>query len=173
MGQPHDELFAFEDEHPEGGVAVPARAAREWLVLVVDDDDDVHQATLFALDGVQVFGRSIRFLHAYNGAQARELLLQTPDLALVLLDVVMETESAGLELVDFIRNQAGLKATRIVLRTGQPGYAPEHETILRYDINDYKTKSELTRHKLLTTLTTAIRSYEQICAIEANRRAWN
>ena len=169
MAEPSDELFAFEDELPANGAEASGRPARSWTVLVVDDDADVHQATLFALQDVRVFGRSIRFLHAHNAAEARQLLLDTPDLALVLLDVVMETENAGLELVDFIRNVAGLTATRIVLRTGQPGYAPEHETILRYDINDYKTKSELTRHKLLTTLTTAIRSYEQICAIEAHR----
>ena len=169
MAESSDELFAFEDEAPADGMAGVRRAAREWKVLVVDDDADVHQATLFALQDVQVFGRSISFLHAHNAAEARRCLLDTPDLALVLLDVVMETENAGLDLVDFIRNEAGLTATRIVLRTGQPGYAPEHETILRYDINDYKTKSELTRHKLLTTLTTAIRSYEQICAIEAHR----
>ncbi len=169
MAESSDELYAFEDEVPVDGVTGPHRPAREWKVLVVDDDADVHQATLFALQDVQVFGRSIRFLHAHNVAEARRCLLDTPDLALVLLDVVMETENAGLELVDFIRNVAGLSATRIVLRTGQPGYAPEHETILRYDINDYKTKAELTRHKLLTTLTTAIRSYEQICAIEAHR----
>jgi len=169
MAESSDELFAFEDEAPADGLTGARRPVREWTVLVVDDDADVHQATLFALQDVLVFGRSIRFLHAHNAAEARQLLLATPDLALVLLDVVMETENAGLELVDFIRNDAGLTATRIVLRTGQPGYAPEHETILRYDINDYKTKSELTRHKLLTTLTTAIRSYEQICAIEAHR----
>jgi diguanylate cyclase (GGDEF)-like protein len=170
MSQPSDELFAFEDEpsvRPEGAQATARRA---WRVLVVDDDADVHQATTFALDGVSIFGRPIQFVHAFNAAEARQALLAHGDLALVLLDVVMETENAGLELVDFIRNDAGLKATRIVLRTGQPGYAPEHETLLRYDINDYKTKSELTRHKLLTTLTTAIRSYEQIVAIEANRR---
>lgn len=170
MAESSDELFAFEDESPAAGLPGAIRPAREWKVLVVDDDADVHQATLFALQDAQVFGRPIRFLHAHNAAEARQLLLDTPDLALVLLDVVMETENAGLELVDFIRSVAGLKATRIVLRTGQPGYAPEHETILRYDINDYKTKSELTRHKLLTTLTTAIRSYEQICALEAHRR---
>lgn len=169
MADSSDELFAFTDEAPAEGVTPAHRPAREWKVLVVDDDADVHQATLFALQDVEVFGRAVRFLHAHNAAEARERLLATPDLALVLLDVVMETENAGLELVDFIRNVAGLTATRIVLRTGQPGYAPEHETILRYDINDYKTKSELTRHKLLTTLTTAIRSYEQICAIEAHR----
>lgn len=165
-----DALFEFEDESHKGGLNALGRPERTWRVLVVDDDPDVHQATRFALDGVSVFGRRVEFLHAHSAAEARTRLFADKDLALVLLDVVMETDSAGLDLVDYIRNTVGLRTTRIVLRTGQPGYAPEHETILRYDINDYKTKSELTRHKLLTTITTAIRSYEQLCAMEANRR---
>jgi diguanylate cyclase (GGDEF)-like protein len=164
------ELLAFVDED----LACQADAApgpqRQWRILVVDDDPDVHQATLFSLDAMQLFGRSLLFLHAHSAQQARQILLTETDLALVLLDVVMETSGAGLELVDFIRHTAQLKATRIVLRTGQPGYAPEHETILRYDINDYKTKSELTHHKLLTTVTAAIRSYDQLCTIESNRQ---
>jgi len=169
-GAAASELLAFVDED----VAFPANASsaaqRQWRILVVDDDQDVHQATLFSLDNMQLFGRSLLFLHAHSAQQARQILLTETDLALVLLDVVMETAGAGLGLVDFIRNTANLKATRIVLRTGQPGYAPEHETILRYDINDYKTKSELTHHKLLTTVTTAIRSYDQLCTIEASRK---
>lgn len=89
---------------------------------------------------------------------------------MVLLDVVMESEDAGLQLVRHIRDELRLNAVRIVLRTGQPGYAPEIETVQSYDINDYKTKSELTRTRLYTVLTAAVRSYRQICALEANRR---
>lgn len=95
---------------------------------------------------------------------------QEDDIAVVLLDVVMETEDAGLRLVRFLRDELGNRATRIILRTGQPGYAPEIETIRLYDINDYKTKSELTRVRLYTSITVAIRSYWQIHQLEANRR---
>jgi len=164
------ELLEFVAEDTDALGAVAAAAQREWRILVVDDDHDVHQATLFSLHAMQLFGRPLVFLHAHSAQEARQILQTETDLALVLLDVVMETPGAGLELVDFIRNAVQLKATRIVLRTGQPGYAPEHETILRYDINDYKTKSELTHHKLLTTVTAAIRSYDQLCTIEANRK---
>lgn len=160
--------FVDEQHHVQSDKGV--RVQRCWRILIIDDDLDVHQATLFALDGVALFGRRLAFVHAHSAQEARQLLRAETDLALILLDVVMETPGAGLELVDFIRNTALLKNTRIVLRTGQPGYAPEHDTILRYDINDYKTKSELTHHKLLTTVTTAIRSYEQFCTIEASRK---
>ena len=98
------------------------------------------------------------------------MLAHEDDIAVVLPDVVMETEDAGLKLVHHIRNDLRNETIRIVLRTGQPGYAPEIETVQAYDINDYKTKSELTRTRLYTVLTAAIRSYRQLCALEASRR---
>ena len=151
------------------GAAPDGQPPLSWRVLVVDDDPDVHLATRYALDQVEIAGRPLHLLFASSAAEARSLLLAEIDLALVLLDVVMETESAGLELVDFIRNTANHKATRIVLRTGQPGYAPEFDTILKYDINDYKSKSELSHVRLLTTVTAAVRAYKQLCALEANQ----
>ncbi|MEI7431895.1 MAG: EAL domain-containing protein, partial [Betaproteobacteria bacterium] len=139
-------------------------------VLIVDDEPDVHQVTMIALKGLVVEGRHLEFMHAYSAAEARTLLDQHNDLAVVLLDVVMETETAGLELVRYIREGLGNATIRIILRTGQPGYAPEIETIRAYDINDYKTKSELTQVRLFTSLTVAVRSYLQIQQLEANRR---
>jgi diguanylate cyclase (GGDEF)-like protein len=159
--------FVFEDETDAGSSPV-ARAV--WRVLLVDDDTDVHQATVFAVGQRQFMGRPVEFLHAYSGAQAKDMLLRESDLAFVLLDVVMESDTAGLDLVAFIRQTAGLSKTRIVLRTGQPGYAPELDTILKHDINDYKSKSELSQLKLLTLFTTTLRSYQQLCAIDANKQ---
>jgi diguanylate cyclase len=141
-----------------------------WIVLIVDDDEDVHQATLLGLQGVQILGRPLHFLHAYTAAQAETLLGAHQDVAVVLLDVVMEDSHAGLSLVHRIRRDLKLANPRIVLRTGQPGYAPEIEAIRDYDINDYKTKGELTRNKLYTALTSAIRAYEQIRQLDESRR---
>jgi diguanylate cyclase (GGDEF)-like protein len=133
-----------------------------WRLLVVDDEPDVHRATTFALSGVEILGRQLEFLHAYSASDAAEILAAQTDVAVVLLDVVMEREDAGLGLVKTIRKELKLTDLRIILRTGQPGYAPEIETIHDYDINDYKTKSELTRTKLYATVTAALRAYEQI-----------
>jgi len=150
--------------------AATGEAAHPWRVLIVDDDSDVHKATELAMQGLQIEGRPLQFLHASSAAQARELMSREHDLAVVLLDVVMESEDAGLQLVRCIRHELDQHAVRIVLRTGQPGYAPEIETVRAFDINDYKTKSELTRTRLYTVLTAAIRSYRQIQALEAARR---
>ncbi len=133
-----------------------------WRILVVDDEPDVHRATTFALAGVKVLDRSLEFLHAYSSIEATQILRSESEIAVVLLDVVMEREDAGLGLVKVIRQELKLTDMRIILRTGQPGYAPEIETIHDFDINDYKTKSELTRTKLYATVTAALRAYEQI-----------
>jgi len=152
----------------------PAQVAADappWRVLVVDDDADVHEATEFALQGVQILGRPVAIEHASSAADALRLLSQTDEPAAILLDVVMETEDAGLHLVSRIRDELKLLRPRIILRTGQPGRAPELDTVSKYDINDYKTKNELTRSKLCTTLTAALRSYDQLRRIDASRQA--
>jgi len=140
-----------------------------WRVLIVDDDPDVHRSTELALRGARVLERPLEFLHARGAAEALALLRSERDVAVILLDVVMETDDAGLAMVRVVREELGLREARIILRTGQPGYAPEIETICNYDINDYKTKNELTRAKLLTAVIAAIRSYDQLRRLETSR----
>ena len=166
----HDDDLVFLDEptaDPHDTKMMPLSA---WRIMIIDDDPDVHSATTFALGSLEIQNRNLNFLHAYSAQEARTILASETDIALILLDVVMEQEDAGLQLVNYIRKTLNLADVRIILRTGQPGYAPEIDAIRDYDINDYKTKSELTRTKLYTAVTSAIRSYEQICAISASRR---
>jgi diguanylate cyclase len=157
-----DGLLVFADEES----VEPGEAGSVWRLLVVDDEPDVHRATLFALSDVKILGRDLEFLHAYSAGEAAGLLKSERDIAVVLLDVVMEREDAGLALVRTIREELKLADLRIILRTGQPGYAPELETLHDYDINDYKTKSELTRTKLFASVTSALRAYRQIQALD-------
>jgi diguanylate cyclase (GGDEF)-like protein/PAS domain S-box-containing protein len=141
-----------------------------WKLLIVDDDAGVHSVTRFVLHDLCIFDRPLRLLHAHSAQEAREQLRQHPDIALALVDVVMETDQAGLDLVEYIRNRLGLAECRIILRTGQPGYAPELTVIHQYDINDYRTKAELTHTRLITTVSAALRAYEQLRALADNRR---
>lgn len=165
-GAAQDDDLVFVDETP---AAPDAGAAGAWRVLIVDDDADVHSTTTFALGSLELHGRPLEFLHAYSRAQAERLLAREHDIAVILLDVVMEQADAGLQLVRHIRDVLGMHDVRILLRTGQPGYAPEMDAIRGYDINDYRTKSELTRTKLYTSVAAAIRAYEQIRALEDSR----
>jgi len=166
-----DDELVFADEAPVPSSAADAgHDGGAWRVMIVDDDADVHSTTTFALGSLEVHHRPLTFLHAYSAAEARDLLEREDDIAVVLLDVVMEEADAGLHLVRHIRETLGRHDLRIILRTGQPGYAPEVDAIRGYDINDYRTKSELTRTKLYTSVASAIRAYEQIRALEASRR---
>lgn len=141
-----------------------------WKILIVDDDPEVHAVTQLVLRGFRFEERPLRILSAHSAAEARAMLAGNPDLALMLLDVVMETEQAGLEVIRHAREVLGNRFVRIVLRTGQPGQAPEQEVIRTYDINDYKEKTELTAQKLTTMLYASLRAYRDIMIIEANKR---
>ena len=163
----NDDHLAFVEDTPEPQSVGATEAC--WTVLVVDDDEDVHHATEFALHDLRVLGQPLCFLHAFSAEEAIAVLERHRDVAVVLLDVVMEREDAGLVAVERIRNELGMAAVRIILRTGQPGYAPELDAIANYDINDYKTKTELTRSKLFTTVTAAIRSFDQIRRLDESR----
>jgi PAS domain S-box-containing protein len=139
--------------------APQAATAPPWRVLIVDDDVDVHVVTKFSLSNVCFLGRRLSFLHAYSGEEALNTLRNTPDIALVLLDVIMETSDAGLNVARQIRDVLHNHLVRIVLRTGQPGQALEHSIILDYDINDFWCKTDLTTRKLFTTVISSLRAY--------------
>jgi len=142
-----------------------------WKVLLVDDEPDIHDVTKLTLARFRLDDRALCFLHAYTGAEAKHILARETDIALVFLDVVMEKEDSGLEVARWMRKELGNQFTRIVLRTGQPGQAPEERVIVDYDINDYKEKTELDRTKLFTTTFAALRAYRDIMKVEEARLA--
>ena len=153
----------------EDGLLEPVEHQQKWKLAVIDDDEAVHDGTRYALKGYRLEGAELEILSAYSAEEGRVLLENHPDTAVVLLDVVMETELAGLELVPFIRNELKLEALRVILRTGQPGQAPERDVIVRYDINDYKAKTELTADRLFTTVTSALRGYRQLTRMQRTK----
>ena len=137
-----------------------------WRVLVVDDEPDVHDVTTMLFKRFQLDGRALELLHVFTAAEAREVMENNSDIALILLDVVMENERSGLEFVRWCRETLGNRFVRIVLRTGQPGQAPEQQVIVDYDINDYREKTELDRKRFFTVMITALRGYRDIMAVE-------
>lgn len=157
--------FADEDSAPP-----PPEHRGFWRILIVDDDTSVHRSIDYALRDVLILGRSLEILNAHSSEEAFSILARESNIAVVLLDVVMEHENSGLELVKKIRVDLGLSEIRIVLHTGQPGLVPEISAIRDYDINDYRAKSELTRKHLYTCLASAVRAYQQICTINTSRR---
>jgi len=167
---PHEEVaedflqFLEDDEAP-----LETEGKPPWLIAVVDDEPAVYEATKIALEGTSFEGRSFELIHARSKAEGHRLLATQKGIACVLLDVVMESEHAGLDLAREIRDDLDNKLIRIILRTGQPGYAPPMDVLQQYDINDYKEKTELTRTRLWMTIVCALRSYQQIVALELSR----
>lgn len=166
MAEQDDVLHLIDDT----GTASEDANTRKWKIAVIDDDPAVHDGTRFALSDYSLNGQRLEILSAYSAAEGRKLMAEHGDIAAVLLDVIMETDVAGLELVEFIRNEIKNETVRIILRTGQPGQAPERRVIVQYDINDYKAKTELTADKLFTSLTAALRSYQQLERMVQTRR---
>ena len=151
-------------------LSTPPPAGKPWKVLIVDDEISVHQVTMLALQDFEFAGGGLLFLSAYSAREAMAIMGEQEDIALVLLDVVMESDQAGLAVVEYARNALNNHAVRIILRTGQPGAAPERRIVAEYDINDYKEKTELTSNKLFTTVYSAVRTYRDIRALESNRK---
>ncbi|NOX35011.1 MAG: hybrid sensor histidine kinase/response regulator, partial [Deltaproteobacteria bacterium] len=130
-----------------------------WKVMVIDDEKSIHDITTASLKGFIFEGHGIRFLNAFSGRQAMGLFNLHPDTALLLVDVVMETQNAGLDFVRYIRENLKNNLVQIVIRTGQPGMAPEYEVISKYKINAYYSKTELKVQKLISLITTSLRTY--------------
>src|SRR5215831_15352189 len=173
-----DLLFADEDTSEKDIPSVHSNYTEEakaladvvWKIMIVDDEEEVHSVTHFALSNYSFFGKKLEFVSAYSAEEARELLQQHPNTTIILLDVVMETDDAGLRLIEYIRNVLSNPFVRIIIRTGQPGRAPEDEVIVQYDINDYKNKVELTDQRLFTVITSCIRTYSHLITIESYRQ---
>lgn len=136
-----------------------------WQVLIVDDEPSVHDVTRLTLNRLKLFGQPVKLHSAFSAAEARYLLESDTQYCLAFVDVVMETPHAGLELVEWIRNDRKNSAIRLILRTGQAGMAPESDVIRSYDINDYKSKTELTAQGLATCVFNAVRGYKDITTV--------
>lgn len=162
-----DDFFIIDDDEIHNN-KTDFEKLPSWNILIVDDDQNIHNSTDFALRNIKILNQPVKTIHCLSGTEAFKLLSSKEDIAVILLDVVMESPDAGLLLVKRLRKE-GFSELRIILNTGQPGYAPELTVMSDYDINDYVVKSELSQTKLVSLLTAAIRSYSQLHAINHSR----
>lgn len=155
-----DEIYFAEESESVNA------AHNSWKVMIVDDEHDIHKVTLIALHNFIYKGKGLFFINAYSAKDAEVLLKENSDIALILLDVVMEEDNSGLKLIKYIRNQLNNQNVRIILRTGQAGLVPERDVILNYDINDYKEKRDFTSERLFSSIVSSLRAYEGLLKIE-------
>lgn len=142
-----------------------------WRVLVIDDDPEVHDGIRDASAGLRLFDRPLELVHCTHGDNVRALLLGEADLAVVMMDLVSQHAGGGLALLDFMRHTAGLRKTRLVLRTQAPHCVPDLDTLLRYDISDYHSKTDLTPDRWGAIAARSVQGYQRLCAFEASRRS--
>jgi len=159
-------LFAQESTASQSPTAA---IEHRWKVLLVDDEDDMHTVLHMALKDMEVEGFPLELYDARSADEAKKVLAEHPDISLILLDVVMETEMAGLSLVTHVRQEICNRMVQIVLVTGQPGYAQEHEVRADYDINGYRLKSELTAYNIYTSVSLALRAYQTLRSVKDQR----
>ena len=152
-----DDLLVFAEED-----AYEARETEFYNILIIDDEPQVHQVTRMVLRDLVYNNKKLKFFSTYSAEETKKIISENEEFALALVDVVMEEDDSGLKLVEFIRNILKDNKIRIILRTGQPGFAPEKEVIINYDINDYKEKTELSAQKLITSVISALRNYEYV-----------
>ncbi len=164
--------FIFKDEPLKNPADIVKKPQKKWRILIVDDDESVHQVTRLVLAGTEVDNRSLDIVSVYSMDEAKKILLLDDDFSMAFVDVVMETDHAGLELVKWIREELKNQAIRLVLRTGQAGTAPESKVIKEFDINDYKEKTDFTSSKMITTVYASIRSYRDIMTIQRSLDAF-
>jgi len=143
---------------------------KSYKILIADDDDDIHVITKMVLRDFLFEESPLEFISSYNTEETMDKINTNPDIAVVFLDVVMDDINSGLKIVKYIREEIKNNKVRIILRTGQPGEAPEDEIIKNYDINDYKLKTELTTQKMFTSMYSALRSYRDIEIIENSKK---
>ena len=164
-----DPESSFDALFNQAGAPAARAGAAPWKVLLVDDAPDMHAVLALSLGELEVEGAELLLLHAQSAREARLRLAEHPDLALILLDVVMESRQAGLELVRFVREELGNRTVQIVLVTGQPGEAPQRRVVTDYDINGYLLKSELTSDRVFVAVHTALRTCRAFRALEARQ----
>ncbi len=161
-----DKLILLDDEETHA-----QQHTASWKVMIIDDDCETHNAIHFALSDFVFDDKSLTLISAYSTEQAKSLLKAHADTALIFLDVVMEKNDSGLMLVKYIRDTLQNSLIRIILHTGQPGFAPEDSVIVDYDINDYKLKVEMTQQKLFVTITSALKTYHDLITLEESKQA--
>ncbi|MFP4332764.1 MAG: ATP-binding protein [Campylobacterales bacterium] len=137
-----------------------------WKILIVDDEEDVISITKFALDEYSFYNKQLEFLTAKSAKEAIDILNRHGDIAVIFLDIIMEHNEAGFDVIKHLREELENHKTRIVIRTGEPGEYPETEVVHKYEINDYKSKGELTEESLNCSVTTALRSYCDLLMLE-------
>ncbi len=139
---------------------------RVHKLLVVDDSKLMHEITSLVLDSMNFLDFDLKMISAYSAKEAKKIFINNPDISLAIVDINMETSSAGLDFVNYIRNELKEKLIRLVIRTSEVDNYPAIDIIQEYDINDFLDKTNAAPERIFTTIRSCIKQYEQLEELE-------
>lgn len=87
----------------------------------------------------------------------------------MLVDVIMETETAGLDLIRWVRQQPALAATRVVVRTGESGSSTPKVVLQDFEISDYWPKTAVLASRMQMQMAGLVRSYDELARLDKAR----
>jgi len=138
---------------------------KSYTVLVVDDDVSIQEVTSIILEDFKHKDYELNLIYAKSEEESIKILENTPDIAVIILDVVMESYDSGFKVVQYIREVLKNKMVRIIIRTGQAGLISEKDAVVEYDINDYTDKTNLNSLELFSKVVLSIRTYEELVTL--------
>ena len=142
-----------------------------WKVLFIDDEVDVVEVARLTLDGLRYRGQAVEVLWANSAKAALKLLTNDEEIAVAFVDVSMEKENSGLDLIRKIRDQNVAWRTRFILLTGQTSLAPEASSTVHYDLDGYLDKATLTSERLFAATYSGIRTYDLVSRLDKSRNS--
>ncbi len=147
-----------------------ASSTARWKILIADDDEQIHLVTRIVLKDLEFLNQPIELISTYSGKETLQVMQDIPDINIILLDIMMEKDDAGLNVVQTIREEIKNHCVQIIIRTGQPGLVPEYQVVTHYEVNGYIEKTDLQAHKLKSIIQTSLRSYHELYTAEQNRQ---
>ncbi len=132
-----------------------------WQVLIVDDEKLIHDVLSMNIRDMLCNDRPVTLIKAYSANEAKNIIDNNPDIAVIILDVMMEQDDAGLNLVKYIREELKNIDIRILLHTGQPGIAPKREVSEDYMIDAYLDKNMSDNDDCYVAVKLALKSYQE------------
>ncbi len=139
-----------------------------WSVLVVDDDPVVRHLTRENLRGVDVDGLPLEIDACENTDAARKLIAAT-EYALIIMDVAIETEFAGLDLVEELKRSPGVGFTQVVVQSATPMTERSGRQAGMSGIADYWRKGEIAPLRMQVLVRGLVRAYATARSLHAEQ----
>jgi signal transduction histidine kinase len=130
---------------------------QKWKVLITDDQELIHVMIKHYLSDYQYQGAGLQFVDAFTGKEAMKILKEQSDIAVIVLDVMLEEADMGFKVVQYIRETLNNKLVKIIMLTGKLDFDNAQNFFMKYDIDMFCPKHDL--DKIFFMITSTLRAY--------------